>query len=99
MEGIIRSGSVSPSTAEILSHLWVAGVLPLVVGLALVVNGYFVSKKIVELSQQNKYLPPDQSKREIESHLLNAAEISEFGPSGFSVTEGTTKHLSGKDSN
>ena len=32
MQGIILSGNVSPGVAEILSRLWVAGVVPLFVG-------------------------------------------------------------------
>src|SRR6266478_113284 len=42
MQGLILSGNVSPSTTEILSRLWIAGVLPLFVGIALIVNGAFV---------------------------------------------------------
>src|SRR6516164_2748553 len=49
MDGIIRSGRVSTAAAEILSHLWIVGVIPLFVGLALIINGYFVSRRIVDL--------------------------------------------------
>src|SRR5438034_5060896 len=52
MEGIIRSGKVSFAAQPILSHLWVVGVIPMLVGVALIVNGWFVSKKIVELTKE-----------------------------------------------
>src|SRR5436305_4076378 len=39
MQGIIRGGKVPQDTAEILSRLWVAGVIPLFVGVALRING------------------------------------------------------------
>jgi hypothetical protein len=39
MQGLILSGNVSPATAEILSRLWVAGVIPVFVGIALIFNG------------------------------------------------------------
>ena len=91
MEGIIRSGKVSAAAAEILSHIWVVGVIPLFVGIALMINGYFVSKKIVELSQHADQLPPNDPAAK--DHLLRPADTTRFGASADSVTEGTTKHL------
>lgn len=92
MDGIIRSGNVSPAAAEIISHLWVAGVIPLLVGIALIFNGYFVSKKIVELGQEAEKAEPNNL-TETNPHLLRAGETKEFVAPGSSVTEGTTKHL------
>jgi len=93
MEGIIRSGRVSTAAAEIISHLWVVGVIPLFVGIALMINGYFVSKKIVELSKQNEQGGLDRLDNETELRALRSADTNEFAQSNFSVTEGTTKHL------
>src|SRR6266581_4623892 len=42
MQGIISSGHTPPGDAEILSRIWLAGVIPFFLGLALVVNGWFV---------------------------------------------------------
>src|SRR5215469_4321688 len=33
MQGIVQGGKVPPDTASILNHLWIAGVIPLFVGL------------------------------------------------------------------
>src|SRR5437773_4581577 len=52
MQGIIVGGKVPHDTAEILSRLWIAGVIPLFVGIALIINGLFISKKLVELARQ-----------------------------------------------
>ncbi len=52
MQGLILSGNVSIETAEILSRLWAAGVLPLLVGLALIFNGMFVSKRLAKIARQ-----------------------------------------------
>src|SRR6266436_9703806 len=41
MQGIILSGQNPPSDAAILSRIWLAGLIPFLVGLALVVNGWF----------------------------------------------------------
>src|SRR5262249_47946674 len=39
MQGLIASGKVNPGATEILSHLWVAGIIPLAVGISLIING------------------------------------------------------------
>ena len=97
MDGIIRSGRVSTAAAEIISNLWVVGVIPLFVGIALIINGYFVSKKIVELSEKNEKPELDRPENETTPHALRSADTNEFVPSRFSVTEGTTKHLESSD--
>ena len=93
MNGLILSGMVSPDTAEILSRLWIAGVIPLFVGIALIFNGLFVSKKLVEISGQGQRTEPNTLDRGAEPQTLRSADTAEFIPSGFSVTEETTKHL------
>jgi len=86
MRGI--SGNVDPDAAAIITRIWVVGVIPFLVGLALIVNGMVVSKKLVAVakSEQDKLDgagPPS----------LRAANTNEFISSPFSVTEQTTKHL------
>jgi hypothetical protein len=82
---------------EIIRSVWVAGVIPLMVGLALIFNGLFVSKKIVELRQRDLGPAPGELPKPAEQPTLKSADTSEFIPTGFSVTEGTTKHLTMKD--
>ena len=88
MGGIIRSGNIPDDTAEILSRVWIAGVIPLFVGIALIINGVFVSKKIVEAANREALKP-----RGIDTNLLRSPDTAEFPPTGFSVTEQTTRHL------
>jgi hypothetical protein len=92
MQGIILSGRPSVSDAAILSHLWVAGVIPFFVGLALVVNGLFVSKRQLEIASHGAHAVGLQN--DGETPELRAADTAEFVPPSFGVTEGTTKHLS-----
>ena len=99
---IFRSGENPPAAAEIIRSVWVAGFIPFMVGLALIFNGLFVSRKIVEL--QKRAFPPDQQrepdalKRGAEQPpALKSADTSEFIPTDFSVTEGTTRHLTLKE--
>ena len=88
-----------PGEAEMLRSIWVAGVIPLMVGLALIFNGLVVSKKVVELEKRARSLglEPGAPPKGAEQPSLKSADTSEFIPTGFSVTEGTTKHLTLKD--
>jgi hypothetical protein len=94
MQGIIVGGKVPLETAEILSRIWIAGVIPLFVGIALIINGLFVSKKLVEIAQHTQQSVPNTFERETEPRPLRSADTTEFNTSDFSVTEGTTRHLS-----
>ena len=92
MQGVILSGNVSPAAAQILSRIWLAGLIPFMVGLALIFNGVVVSKKIVELSKSTEQLGPGDQER-VQPQQLRSADTTEFVPSKFSVTEETTRHL------
>ena len=94
MQGIILSG-VSRESGEILSRLWVAGLLPLFLGIALIVNGVFVSKRLAEITRRAAQTNlPDKDTNPL---TLQSGETTEFIAPGFSVTEGTTKHLTTSD--
>jgi hypothetical protein len=58
-----------------------------------VINGLFVSKRLVEIARQGSQTGSNILKGETESHYLRSADTTEFNPSGFSVTEEATKHL------
>ncbi len=94
MGGLIVSGKVAPGAAQIISNLWVAGVIPLFVGLALTINGVVVSKRLVEAENRER-------QRELASEggskipSLSPANTNDFISQPYSVTEQTTKHLSG----
>ena len=92
MQGVILSGQIQPGEQEILSRIWVVGVIPIFVGLALIFNGVFLSKKLVEMRK----LPQttEGSLPSADPRTLRPADTSEFVPAKFSVTEETTRHLS-----
>jgi hypothetical protein len=91
MEGLIQSGKIAPAAAEIISRLWIIGVIPFLIGVALIINGIFVSKRIATIATELELSLPDRDPKQT---ALRAADTSEFLPSNFSVTEGTTQHLS-----
>ena len=94
MKGIIVSGQNPPSDAAILSSIWVAGVIPFFVGVALIINGLFVSKRQVEIARQLQERGENALTSAGETPALRPGDTAEFIPPTFGVTEGTTKHLS-----
>jgi len=93
MEGIIAGGKVPPEAVPILNRLWVVGVIPLLVGAALIINGVFISKK----GEPEPVVPAEAENPEIAApagpEYLPPADTNELFPAGFTVTEETTKHL------
>jgi hypothetical protein len=86
------AGQSPPHDAQLLGSIWLAGVIPFMVGLALIINGAVVSKKMVEVMEREqakaKNLEEGQAPRG-----LRAPDSSEFVPANFSVTDQTTRHL------
>lgn len=97
MQGLILSGKIPSDVAEILSRLWIVGVIPFFVGMALIVNGAFVSKRPAEIARQAALKEPNVLGQDANPHAVRSADTTEFVPSSFSVTEGTTKHLRSSD--
>src|ERR1041384_5436727 len=81
-----------PRDAELLSRIWLAGVIPFMVGLALIINGLLVSKKMVQVIEREQERNMSLSEG-TPARGLRAADTSEFIPTNFSVTEQTTRHL------
>jgi hypothetical protein len=81
-----------PQDAQLLSSIWIAGVIPFMVGLALIINGAIVSKKMVQVieREQNKQKSLDEGPA---PRGLKTPDTSEFIPTNFSVTDQTTRHL------
>src|SRR5690349_14198794 len=95
MQGLI--GNVSPQAAEILSRVWIAGVIPFFVGLALIVNGLVVSKRMVEIQEREMNRRSVLEGETATQRSLRPADTNEFIGTGFSVTEGTTRHLAAEE--
>ena len=95
MQGVILSGNVPPHEVEIVSRIWIAGIVPFFVGLAIIFNGVVLGKKQVELAKRAREAEAGELGREATTAgSLRPADTTEFVPAAFSVTEETTKHLS-----
>jgi len=91
MQGI--AAHARPEDAEILTRVWVAGIIPFMVGLALIVNGLVVSKKMIQVMEQAR-----KETKTLEDvpgpRGLRPADTNEFIPANMSsVTDQTTRHL------
>jgi len=101
MKGI--AATVDPDAAEIITRIWVAGLIPFFVGIALIINGLVVSKKQAEIMEREL-----QRANKLEGHTSDAnpaprslrpADTNEFIPTPFSVTDQTTRHLTKSEKN
>lgn len=100
MQGV--AANAGGNAPEILTRIWVAGLIPFMVGLALIINGLVVSKKQAEIMEREirrmKGLPAGQglsgqSAEDQAQRTLPPADTNEFIPTHFSVTDQTTRHL------
>jgi hypothetical protein len=91
MQGLL--GSVTPQAAQIITRLWIAGVIPFFVGIALMINGVVVSKRMVEIQEREEARSRQVAAEASDKRGLKQAEANEFIATGFSVTEETTRHF------
>jgi hypothetical protein len=83
----------NPRDAELLSRIWLAGVIPFMVGLALIINGLVVSKKMVEIMERGRKTDALEDAGPT-PRGLRPADTNEFIPANMSsVTDQTTRHL------
>jgi len=85
----------SGDDAEIIRRLWLIGIIPFLIGVGLLINGLFVSRRLVKLKEQQAQaaLPAAPTPVAILARTTDQL-IAEAAPAaGFSVTENTTAHL------
>jgi hypothetical protein len=82
----------NPNDAPILQSVWLAGIIPFMVGLALIINGTIVSKKIVQAWEREQERPK-QIEEGPAPRSLHSPNTNEFIPTNMSVTDQTTRHL------
>jgi hypothetical protein len=92
-EGVVMGGRIPPDEVHIVSRIWLAGIIPFLIGLGILFNGLFVGKKQVEAIRRETASEAALEGRRDDAHALRAADTSEFVQPEFSVTDATTKHL------
>ena len=89
--------------AEIIRRLWMTGIIPFLVGVGLLINGFFVSRRLVKLSEQLARAATSASRAPIAQPTAQAGALEakttdqlivDAAPAaGYSVTEDSTAHL------
>ncbi|MGH9937026.1 MAG: zinc ribbon domain-containing protein [Blastocatellia bacterium] len=100
--GIVAKGE-SARDAEILRNVWLAGVVPFLIGAGLLFNGLFISRRLVKLKEEQAQtaLPTSPAPTAHPTPLPAALPakttdqlVAGAAPSaGYSVIEDTTAHL------
>jgi hypothetical protein len=84
-----------PRDAEIIRNLWVAGIIPFLIGVGIIFNGLFISRRIVELKEQQAQtaMPASQAPAILPAKTTNQLVVDAALSAGASVTEDPTAHL------
>jgi len=84
----------NPRDADLLNSIWLAGLIPFMVGIALIINGVVVSKKMVQVIEREQNRTKSLDEQSAPSPRgLKSADTNEFIPANYSVTDSTTRHL------
>ena len=92
------ASTIEGPEGNILRSLWAVGLIPFMIGLGIIFNGLFVSKRIVDLKQQRE-MKDQQSPLFSAPNTLDTSPVarlvepSQSPISDFSVTETTTTKL------
>jgi len=88
------AANAAPPDAAILLRIWVAGIIPFMVGVALIINGVVVSKKMNEVMERGRKRTDALEDAGPTPRGLRPPDTSEFIPANMgSVTDQTTRHL------
>jgi hypothetical protein len=85
----------SPGDAEILRSVWMAGIIPFMVGVGIIFNGFFIGRRIVKLKEQQAQpaMPASPAPAALPAKTTDQLIANAAQPAGASVTEDTTAHL------
>jgi hypothetical protein len=81
--------------AEIIRSLWMVGIIPILVGIGLLINGIFVSRRLAPLKEEQAQtaIPTSQAQAALPAKTTNHLVVDAAPSSGASVTEDPTLHL------
>jgi hypothetical protein len=81
--------------AEILRSVWMTGIIPFLVGAGLLINGFFVSNRLVKLKEQflRTAAPRSHAPASLPAQATDQLILDATPSGGASVTENTTAHL------
>ncbi|MBS1788309.1 MAG: zinc ribbon domain-containing protein [Acidobacteria bacterium] len=87
--GAVASNEPNAGDAEIIRRVWLAGLVPFLVGIGILFNGLFLSKPRAKSQPHPQFQPP--ADYQLPARTTN--ELLESSATDFSVIEHTTAHL------
>lgn len=81
--------------AEIINKLWLLGIIPFLIGVGILINGFFISRRLVKLEERQTQTSLSASSEPIALEAKTTDQlVAGAAPSAsFSVVEDTTAHL------
>jgi hypothetical protein len=92
---VVAKGEPNPGDAEILRNLWMVGIIPFLIGISIIFNGLFISRRLVKLKEQQAQtaIPALQYPAAMPAKTTDQLVIDAAPLGGHSVTEDPTAHL------
>ncbi|HKQ74243.1 MAG TPA: hypothetical protein VJ810_11175 [Blastocatellia bacterium] len=95
--------NMPPNKAEIVLNLWLLGIIPTLIGAGLLINGFFISRRIVKLKEelmraalsarQAPVAYPNANPNTLDAKTTDQLIVDATPLVGYSVTEDPTAHL------
>ena len=81
----------SPKDAEVVSRLWLCGMIPFLIGVAMIFNAYVFEGRSSNKKERPMQMPPQSMPVPSQLEAKTTNQLSE--PTDFSITEDPTEHL------
>jgi len=91
---VATSGQDDPFT-KMLRNLWMVGIIPFLIGIGIIFNGLFISRRLVKLKEQQTQpaMPASQTPVALPAKTTDQLAANVAQPAGHSVTEDPTLNL------
>lgn len=91
--GVVAGAQSNPNDAQILYHVWLAGLVPFLIGLSLIFNGVFLTRREINDHRRRELESQGRDPSLNPSEGISLAEASKPAAPDFSVAEPTTRRI------
>jgi len=78
---------------DIVRNLWLLGIIPTLIGAGLLINGFFISRRLVDLNKNLTQTAPTRTPAALPAKTTDRLGFDGSPSGGAGVTEDTTAHL------
>jgi hypothetical protein len=92
---VVAKGQPNPGVVGIIRNLWLVGIIPFLIGISIIFNGLFISRRLVKLKEQQAQtaIPASQYPAAMSAKTTDQLVIDAAPLVGHSVTEDPTAPL------